>query len=77
MNVENVIIEFQLNDNIVYVTRIDYQNKKYKHITEYIFSFGTLSGGRKTHQSTYKSIKGVMKKFNNAVDSIKKGTQLV
>ena len=76
MDVENVIAEFQLDDNVVYVTRRDYLNKDYKKITEYIFSYGTLSGARKTTNSTHKSIGGVMKKFNKAVDAIKNGTKI-
>ena len=51
-------------------------NKDYKKITEYIFSYGTLSGARKTTNSTHKSIGGVMKKFNKAVDAIKNGTKI-
>jgi hypothetical protein len=76
MDVENVVAEFQLDDSIVYVTRRDYLNKDYKKITEYIFSYGTLSGARKTTNSTHKSIGGVMKKFNKAVDAIKNGTKI-
>jgi len=76
MDVENVIAEFQLDDNVVYVTRRDYLNKDYKKITEYIFSYGTLSGARKTTNSTHKSIGGVMKKFNKAVEAIKNGTKI-
>ena len=76
MDVENVVAEFQLDDNVVYVTRRDYLNKDYKKITEYIFSYGTLSGARKTTNSTHKSIGGVMKKFNKAVDAIKNGTKI-
>jgi hypothetical protein len=76
MDVENVVAEFQLDDSVVYVTRRDYLNKDYKKITEYIFSYGTLSGARKTTNSTHKSIGGVMKKFNKAVDAIKNGTKI-
>jgi hypothetical protein len=76
MDVENVVAEFQLDDNVVYVIRRDYLNKDYKKITEYIFSYGTLSGARKTTNSTHKSIGGVMKKFNKAVDAIKNGTKI-
>lgn len=76
MDVENIIAEFQLDDSVVYVTRRDYLNKDYKKITEYIFSYGTLSGARKTTNSTHKSIGGVMKKFNKAVDAIKNGTKI-
>jgi hypothetical protein len=76
MDIENIVAEFQLDDNVVYVTRRDYLNKDYKKITEYIFSYGTLSGARKTTNSTHKSISGVMKKFNKAVDSIKNGTKI-
>ena len=76
MDVENVIAEFQLDDSVVYVTRRDYLNKDYKKITEYIFSYGTLSGARKTTNSTHKSIGGVMKKFNKAVEAIKNGTKI-
>jgi hypothetical protein len=74
--IENVIIEFQQDDNVVYVTREDYFDKNHKFQTKYIFSFGTLSGARKTSISNHKSIKGVMKKFNKAVDAIKNGTQI-
>jgi hypothetical protein len=76
MDVENIIAEFQLDDSVVYVIRRDYLNKDYKKITEYIFSYGTLSGARKTTNSTHKSIGGVMKKFNKAVDAIKNGTKI-
>ena len=76
MDIENIVAEFQLDDNVVYVTRRDYLNKDYKKITEYIFSYGTLSGARKTTNSTHKSIGGVMKKFNKAVDAIKNGTKI-
>jgi hypothetical protein len=76
MDVENIIAEFQLDDSVVYVNRRDYLNKDYKKITEYIFSYGTLSGARKTTNSTHKSIGGVMKKFNKAVDAIKNGTKI-
>jgi len=76
MDIENIIAEFQLDDSVVYVTRRDYLNKDYKKITEYIFSYGTLSGARKTTNSTHKSIGGVMKKFNKAVDAIKNGTKI-
>ena len=76
MDVENVVVEFQLDDSVVYVTRRDYLNKDYKKLTEYIFSYGTLSGARKTTNSTFKSIKGAMKKFNKAVDAIKNGTKI-
>jgi hypothetical protein len=76
MDVENIVAEFQLDDNVVYVIRRDYLNKDYKKITEYIFSYGTLSGARKTTNSTHKSIGGVMKKFNKAVDAIKNGTKI-
>jgi len=76
MDVENIIAEFQLDDSVVYVTRRDYLNKDYKKITEYIFSYGTLSGARKTTNSTHKSIGGVMKKFNKAVEAIKNGTKI-
>jgi hypothetical protein len=76
MDVENVVAEFQLDDSVVYVIRRDYLNKDYKKITEYIFSYGTLSGARKTTNSTHKSIGGVMKKFNKAVDAIKNGTKI-
>jgi hypothetical protein len=76
MDVENIVAEFQLDDSVVYVTRRDYLNKDYKKITEYIFSYGTLSGARKTTNSTHKSIGGVMKKFNKAVDAIKNGTKI-
>lgn len=74
--IENIIVEFQLDDNVVYVIRRDYLNKDYKKITEYIFSYGTLSGARKTSNSTHKSIGGVMKKFNKAVEAIKNGTKI-
>jgi len=76
MDVENIVAEFQLDDNVVYVIRRDYLNKDYKKITEYIFSYGTLSGARKTTNSIHKSIGGVMKKFNKAVDAIKNGTKI-
>jgi hypothetical protein len=76
MDVENIVAEFQLDDSVVYVTRRDYLNKDYKKITEYIFSYGTLSGARKTTNSTHKSIGGVMKKFNKAVEAIKNGTKI-
>jgi len=76
MDIENIVAEFQLDDSVVYVTRRDYLNKDYKKITEYIFSYGTLSGARKTTNSTHKSIGGVMKKFNKAVDAIKNGTKI-
>jgi hypothetical protein len=76
MDIENIVAEFQLDDNVVYVIRRDYLNKDYKKITEYIFSYGTLSGARKTTNSTHKSIGGVMKKFNKAVDAIKNGTKI-
>ncbi len=74
--IENVVVEFQLDDNVVYVTRLDFINKSFKKETKYVFSYGTLSGDRKTSQSTYKSIGGAMKKFNQAVDAIKKGTEI-
>jgi len=76
MDIENIVAEFQLDDSVVYVTRRDYLNKDYKKITEYIFSYGTLSGARKTTNSTHKSIGGVMKKFNKAVEAIKNGTKI-
>jgi len=76
MDIENIVAEFQLDDSVVYVTRRDYLNKDYKKITEYIFSYGTLSGARKITNSTHKSIGGVMKKFNKAVDAIKNGTKI-
>lgn len=76
MDVENIVAEFQLDDSVVYVIRRDYLNKDYKKITEYIFSYGTLSGARKTTNSTHKSIGGVMKKFNKAVEAIKNGTKI-
>ena len=73
--IENIIIEFHQDDNVVYVTREDYlENFKLK--TKYIFSYGTLSGNRKTRINSYKSIAGVMKQFNKAVDAIKNGTQI-
>jgi hypothetical protein len=74
--IENVVVEFQLDDNVVYVTRLDFINKSFKRETKYVFSYGTLSGTRKTSQSTYKSINGAMKKFNKAVDAIKNGTKI-
>ena len=74
--IENVIVEFQLDDNVVYVIRRDYLNKNFKKVTEYTFSYGTLSGARKTTNSTHKSISGAMKKFNKAVDAIKNGTKI-
>ena len=74
--IENIVVEFQLDDNVVYVTRIDFINKSFKKETKYVFSYGTLSGARKTSQSSYKSIGGAMKKFNKAVDAIKNGTKI-
>jgi hypothetical protein len=75
--IENIIIEYQQDDNVVYVTREDYLGKNFKLKTKYIFSYGTLSGAKKTRVNTYyKSIIGVMKKFNKAVDAIKNGTQI-
>jgi len=74
--IENVVVEFQLDDNVVYVTRLDFINKSFKRETKYIFSYGTLSGTRKTSQSAYKSIGAAMKKFNKAVDAIKNGTKI-
>ena len=76
MDLENVIIEFQLDDNVVCVIREDYFNKNFKKETKYIFSYGTLLGDRKTFQSSYKSIGGAMNKFNKAVDAIKNGTKI-
>ena len=76
MDLENVIIEFHQDDNVVYVTREDYLDKNYKLKTKYIFSYGTLSGNRKTRINSYKSIAGVMKQFNKAVDAIKNGTNI-
>jgi hypothetical protein len=70
MDTEIVIVEYQQDDNVVYVTRED------KLKTKYIFSFGTLSGAKKTRINNYTSIKGVMKQFNKAVDAIKNGTQI-
>jgi hypothetical protein len=75
MDVENVVVQFELDDNVVYITRRDYL-KNYSVKTEYIFSIGTLSGGSKTTNSTHKSITGAMKKFNKAVDAIKNGTKI-
>jgi hypothetical protein len=75
--IENVIIEFHQDDNVVYVTREDYLDKNFKLKTKYLFSYGTLSGVRKTRINTYyKSINGVMKQFNKAVEAIKNGTQI-
>ena len=76
MDVENVVVEFQLEDNVLYVTRRDYLNKNYKKVTEYIFSYGTLSKGGKSSNSTHKTINAAMKKFNKAVDAIKNGTNI-
>jgi hypothetical protein len=77
MDTEIVIVEYQQDDNVVYVTREDYLGKNFKLKTKYIFSYGTLSGAKKTRVNTYyKSITGVMKKFNKAVDAIKNGTQI-
>lgn len=76
MDVENVVVEFQLEDNVLYVTRRDYLNKNYKKITEYIFSYGTLSKDGKSSNSKHKTIKKAMKKFNQAVDAIKNGTKI-
>jgi len=76
MDTEIVIVEYQQDDNVVYVTREDYLNKDFKLKTKYIFSFGTLSGARKTSINNYTSIKGAMSKFNKAVNAIKNGTQI-
>jgi hypothetical protein len=76
MDVENVVVQFELDDNVIYITRRDYLNTNYKRITEYIFSYGTLSGARKTTNSTHKTISTAMKKFNKAVDAIKNGTKI-
>ena len=73
--IENIIIEFHQDDNVVYVTR-EYYLENFKLKTKYIFSYGTLSGNRKTRINSYKSIAGVMKQFNKAVDAIKNGTQI-
>ena len=35
MDVENIVAEFQLDDNVVYVIRRDYLNKDYKKITDF------------------------------------------
>ena len=75
--IENIIIEFHQDDNVVYVTREDYLDKNFKLKTKYLFSYGTLSGNRKTRINTYyKSIKGVMKKFNKAVSALNNGTKI-
>jgi len=75
--IENIIVEFHQNDNVVYVTREDYLDKNFKLKTKYLFSYGTLSGAKKTRINTYyKSIAGVMKQFNKAVDAIKNGTNI-
>jgi hypothetical protein len=75
--IENIIIEFHQNDNVVYVTREDYLDKNFKLKTKYLFSYGTLSGNGKTRINTYyKSIANVMKQFNKAVDAIKNGTNI-
>lgn len=76
MNVENVIVEFQQDDNILYVTRRDFTNQNYRRVTEYTFSYGTSLSGGKSKQSTFKSIASAMKKFNKAVDAIKNGTKI-
>jgi hypothetical protein len=76
MDVENVVVHFELDDNVVYITRRDYLNKDYKKIIEYIFSYGTLSSMKNSTNSTHKSIAGAMKKFNKAVDAIKNGTKI-
>jgi hypothetical protein len=75
--IENIIVEFHQNDNVVYVTREDYLDKNFKLKTKYLFNYGTLSGNRKTRINTYyKSIAGVMKQFNKAVKALKKGTNI-
>ena len=74
--IENIIIEFHQDDNVVYVTREDYLDKNFKLKTKYLFSYGTLSGARKNYTNSYKSIAGVMKQFNKAVDAIKNGTNI-
>jgi len=75
--IENIIVEFHQNDNVVYVTREDYLDKNFKLKTKCLFSYGTLSGAKKTRINTYyKSIAGVMKQFNKAVDAIKNGTNI-
>jgi len=75
--IENIIVEFHQNDNVVYVTREDYLDKNFKLKTKYLFSYGTLSGAKKTRINTYyKSIAGVMKQFNKAVDAIKNETNI-
>jgi hypothetical protein len=76
MDLENVVVEFQLDDNVVYVTRRDYLNKYHQRAIQYVFSFGTLSGGGKSSNSTHKTLNGAMKKFNKAVDALKNGTNI-
>jgi hypothetical protein len=76
MDAENVIVQFELDDSVIYITRRDYLNTNYKKITEYIFSYGTLSGATKSKNSTHRSISAAMRKFNKAVDAIKNGTKI-
>jgi hypothetical protein len=76
MDTENVIVQFELDDSVIYITRRDYLNTNYKKITEYIFSYGTLSGATKLKNSTHRSISAAMRKFNKAVDAIKNGTKI-
>ena len=76
MDLENVVVEFQLDDSVVYVTRRDYLNNNYQRTIQYVFSYGTLSNGGKSTNSTHKKLGPAMKKFNNAVDALKNGTNI-
>jgi hypothetical protein len=67
------LIEFSYNNNTIKVIKNLYAGNSNK------YSFVFLNNNnqfKETNHSLYKSIAGVMKQFNKAVDAIKNGTNI-
>ena len=73
MNNSKTLIEYTNNNNTVKVLKNHYAGKSNK------YSFVFLNNNnqfKETNHSLYRSLGGVMRKFNKAVNSLKNGTNI-
>jgi len=67
------LVEFTCNNNTIKVIKNLYAGNSNKYLFVFLNNNNQF---KETNHSFYKSIAGVMKQFNKAVDAIKNGTNI-
>lgn len=74
MNKEKTVVEFELDDSIISISRLDHCEWRSNRNNKYYFSYRTRSNNVNTIKSYHRTIGSAMKRFKQAVKAIKNGT---